>query len=78
MDAMPDTVAGQDGRAATALIPMFDQACEAVATQAVKYEQRTQLPWDQFSSAAALAEEQRQADVIYRAAARFAGGPRAG
>ena len=73
MDGMPDVPVGADTRYATDLVPMFDSAAEAVAKRAVRFGGRTQLPWDQFTAVAVLVQEQRQADLIYRAAARLAG-----
>jgi len=73
MDRMPDPAPAVDPRPATILIPMFDRASEAVAAQSVKFEQRTQLPWEQFGATSLLIQEQRVADQIYRAAARLNG-----
>lgn len=78
MDRMPDVAAPVDTRYATDLVPMFDQAAEAVAKMTVSFGDRTQLPWNQFTAVSALLQEQRQADLIYRAAARLTGQGSAG
>ena len=78
MEAMPDVVVRADDRPATDLVPMFDQACAALAAKVVAFGGRTQLPWDDFRAVATLIQEQRQADHIYRATARIVGGSEAG
>ncbi|MFC7484104.1 M48 family metalloprotease [Luedemannella flava] len=78
MDRMTDVAVPVDTRPATSLIPRFDRAAEAVAAKAVDFGNRTQLPWDQFTAVAVLVQEQRQADLVYRAAARLTGSGEAG
>lgn len=73
MDAMADAEVAADGRRATDLIPGFDRAAEEVANRSVKFDNRKQLPWQEFTEVAVLAEDQRQADLVYRAAGRLAG-----
>jgi Zn-dependent protease with chaperone function len=77
MEAMPDAVVAVDTRPATDLIPWFDRHSENVAS-VIDFEGHTRLPWDQFSTASTLVQEQRQADLVYRAAARLTGGNAAG
>ncbi|GAA1739198.1 M48 family metalloprotease [Luedemannella helvata] len=78
MDRMQDTFVPADTRYATDLVPMFDRAAEAVAAMTVQFDGRTQLPWEQFTAVAVLVQEQRNADLVYRAAARLTGGGEAG
>ncbi len=78
MERMPDARVPVDTRYASDLVPMFDRAAEAVAAMTVRFEGRTQLPWEQFTAVAVLVQEQRQADLVYRAAARLTGVGEAG
>lgn len=71
MEDMPEAGVAPDTRGATDLIPSFDRASEAVAARAVSFGERNQLPWDELHGIATLVEEQRQADVIYRATVRL-------
>jgi Zn-dependent protease with chaperone function len=73
MDAMADVAVAADNRPAADVLPDFDRASEAVATRSVQFDNRKQLPWDEFSGASVLTQEQREADLIYRAAARLRG-----
>src|SRR6185369_2772589 len=71
MDAMPDQPVPVDTRPATDLVPRFDRAAEVLFEGVAAVEGRRQVGWDEFTTAGLLAEEQRQADVVYRAAARL-------
>lgn len=79
IEALPDTydrARTPDHRPAWTLIPTFDLAARAVAASSLNPEGRTPVPWHYFTGAGLLAEEQRLADRVYRAAARFTGVPR--
>lgn len=78
MESQPDSPVWTDNRPATDLFPAFDLLAEAVARTTVAYGNRRQLPWNEFTTAAWSTHEQRQADVVYRAAARIAGTGTAG
>jgi Zn-dependent protease with chaperone function len=78
MDAMHDVAVPVDTRAATDVIPGFDRASEAVAANTVRFERRKQLSWNELGGTTILIQEQRDADLIYRAAARLRGSGGAG
>jgi Zn-dependent protease with chaperone function len=77
MDAMPDSGAAPDTRAAVDLIPLFDGQCVDLSQKALRVEGRTVLPWQDFSARAVAIQEQRLADTVLRMAARLAGTPTA-
>lgn len=66
-----------DDRPAYVLVAYFDAACRALQAQAVDVGRRTVLSWNDFTAAAAMAVDQREADVLFRAAARIARRPSA-
>lgn len=77
MDRMPDVAVARDTRPASALIPGFDALAADLAARVVRTEGRTQLDWEELTATSIVTGRQRTADVVYRAAARAAGVPRA-
>ncbi|MEZ0446575.1 M48 family metallopeptidase [Cellulomonas sp. ICMP 17802] len=77
MDRMSDPAPARDTRPATVLVPGFDAAATALAARVVSLDGRTQLDWAELTATSLVVTRQRTADVVYRAAARAAGQPRA-
>jgi Zn-dependent protease with chaperone function len=80
MADLPSSVDGPqwtDTRPASELVPHFDSAIEVVARAAINFGQRQQLPWNEFIALSMVTRDQQQADLVYRAAARFARSDRA-
>ena len=73
MESMPDSAVSADTRPAHALIPGYDEVRLELARLTVKADGRTPVDWDELTTVGLVTEEQREADHIYRAAARFAG-----
>ncbi|WP_456789153.1 M48 family metallopeptidase [Cellulomonas sp. P5_C5] len=77
MDRMPDVAVARDTRPAWSLIPGFEAHATALAARVVQVEGRTQLDWEELTATSLVLSRQRTADIVYRAAARVAGQPRA-
>lgn len=77
MDKMPEGTAAVDERPASALVPEFSRRSEKVAAQALNVGSRTQLDWQTLVERSMPEDEQRDADLVYRGAARVAGRPSA-
>ena len=72
---MPAPAVVVDGRPATVLLPDPSALGTQLQQSALRVEGRTLLPWDALIGTAMNANGQRQADVLFRAAARLAGVP---
>jgi Zn-dependent protease with chaperone function len=81
IEALPNDEATTDeattaaDRPASVLIDGFESLAATVAEGAVKFDQRRRLGWAEFTAAAVGMAEQRQADVIFRVAARLVRAP---
>lgn len=69
--ATPETTVVPDGRPAAVLVGDVGAVGRRLQASVITLGQRTVLPWPQFTSAAVAVGVQREADVIYRAVARF-------
>jgi Zn-dependent protease with chaperone function len=78
MERMPDAGVPADDRPASVLLGDIGAAATAVAVATVEFGGRAQLPWAEFRAVSTQAVEQRTADDVYRAAARFTGAAEAG
>jgi Zn-dependent protease with chaperone function len=71
-------VAGSgDHRPAAALLPSLAGLLDPIEQATFDFGSRTRVPFEEYSARAVQAVCQRNADVLYRAAARIAGAPRA-
>jgi hypothetical protein len=68
--AMINAEPATDGRPATVLLDDFDAAVAELELIAFDLGDRTRMPLEQYTAAAAQALHQREADVLYRAAER--------
>ena len=73
MANLPEGTVTLDGRRATALLPDVALVSRRLQELMVDVRQRTVLPWPEFTAATIAAGVQRQADGIFRAAARLTG-----
>lgn len=73
----PEHPVPQDDRPASTLVPGFGVLVREVEAGAFDVGGRTVLPWEEFTAVAATKVYQDDVDVLYRAAARTAGLPRA-
>jgi Zn-dependent protease with chaperone function len=78
MESLPDrATALADDRRASALLPAFATAAASTAEAAYVFGYRERLDWDELVARASAADDQRTANVVYRAAARVTGEPQA-
>lgn len=77
MDRMPDVAVERDTRPGAVLVPSLDAAAAALAGEVVQFGERSRLGWAELTASATAATDQRDADTVFRAAARLAGVPRA-
>ncbi|GAB2937884.1 M48 family metallopeptidase [Micromonospora polyrhachis] len=73
MAELPEGTVTSDGRRATELLPDVALVSRRLQELMVDVAQRTVLPWPEFTAATIAAGVQRQADTIFRAAARLTG-----
>ncbi|HET6213973.1 MAG TPA: M48 family metallopeptidase, partial [Micromonosporaceae bacterium] len=73
IEAGPDPGIRPDDRPAGVLVSDLDAVCRALQAEVVDPAGRTVLGWPEFTAAAAVARDQHQADILFRAAARLAG-----
>ncbi|WP_028051259.1 M48 family metallopeptidase [Cellulomonas sp. URHD0024] len=72
MDRMPDPAPLRDTRPAKVLVQDFARHAAHVAQHVLKVEDRTQLEWSEVTSRSIIANRERRAAIVCRAAARVA------
>lgn len=71
----PEPATSRDGRPAATLVPDLIGVGRRLQGVATKSDERTVLPWPQFTAAAIGVRMQRQADAIFRSVARTVHAP---